>query len=168
MTRPVITMLLKALFSLLLLLPVLLILAGQVGLLAGKAPADLGVREGRLKPPSRTENSVSSQASLYPEHPMRAYAEVQPLPLLRGDAAATLAQLQAVVGAMPGASVVQSGPDYLYARFTTRWLKFVDDVEFWVDPAGVVQVRSASRLGRKDFGVNRARVEAIRAALAAR
>ena len=161
-------MLLKALFSLLLLLPVLLILAGQVGLLAGKAPADLGVRDGRLKPPSRTENSVSSQASLYPEHPMRAYAEVQPLPLLRGDAAATLAQLQAVVGAMPGASVVQSGPDYLYARFTTRWLKFVDDVEFWVDPAGVVQVRSASRLGRKDFGVNRARVEAIRAALAAR
>jgi len=167
MARPVITMILKALFGLLLLLPVLLVLAGKAGLLAGKAPADLGVREGRLKPPSRTENSVSSQASLVPEHPMRAYAEIQPLPM-RGDAAATLAQLQAVVGAMPGATVVQSGPDYLYARFTTRWLKFVDDVEFWVDPAGVVQVRSASRLGRKDFGVNRARVEAIRAALAAR
>jgi uncharacterized protein (DUF1499 family) len=158
-------MLLKTLLLLLLLLPVLLLVAGQAGLLTGKAPSDLGVREGRLKPPSRTENSVSSQAGLYPEHPMRAYAEVQPLPL-RGDAAATLAQLQAVVSAMPGATVVQSGPDYLYARFTTRWLKFVDDVEFWADPAaGVVQVRSASRLGRKDFGVNRARVEAIRAAV---
>ncbi|WP_234414081.1 DUF1499 domain-containing protein [Ideonella sp. A 288] len=43
-------------------------------------------------------------------------------------------------------------------------LRFVDDAEFWVDPAaGVVQVRSASRLGRKDLGVNRDRIETIRA-----
>jgi len=43
-------------------------------------------------------------------------------------------------------------------------LRFVDDVEFWFDPAAnVVQVRSASRIGRKDFGVNRARIENIRA-----
>ena len=68
---------------------------------------------------------------------------------------------------MPGASVVESKPGYLYVRFTTRWLKFVDDTEFWADPAaGVVQVRSASRLGKKDFGANRARIEAIRASLA--
>ena len=47
-------------------------------------------------------------------------------------------------------------------------MRFVDDVEFWVDPAaGVVQVRSASRVGRKDFGVNRARIENVRARLAA-
>ena len=45
-------------------------------------------------------------------------------------------------------------------------MKFVDDAEFWFDPANsVVQVRSASRIGRKDFGVNRARIEAIRQAL---
>ena len=45
---------------------------------------------------------------------------------------------------------------------------FVDDVEFWADPAaGVIQLRSASRLGRKDFGVNRARIEDIRTRLAA-
>ena len=46
-------------------------------------------------------------------------------------------------------------------------MRFVDDVEFWADPAsGVVHVRSASRVGRKDFGVNRARIEAIRGRLA--
>jgi uncharacterized protein (DUF1499 family) len=46
-------------------------------------------------------------------------------------------------------------------------MKFVDDAEFWVDPqAQAVQVRSAARLGRRDFGVNRARVEVLRAALA--
>jgi len=39
-------------------------------------------------------------------------------------------------------------------------------VEFWFDPAaGAVQVRSASRLGSKDFGVNRARIETLREAL---
>jgi uncharacterized protein (DUF1499 family) len=44
---------------------------------------------------------------------------------------------------------------------------FVDDVEFWFDPAaGVVQLRSASRVGRGDLGVNRQRIEAIRRRLA--
>ena len=68
---------------------------------------------------------------------------------------------------MPGAKVVESRDDYLYVQFSTRLMKFVDDAEFWFDPAaGVVQVRSASRLGRKDFGVNRERIESIRQALA--
>jgi uncharacterized protein (DUF1499 family) len=40
----------------------------------------------------------------------------------------------------------------------------VDDVEFYVKD-GVIQVRSASRLGKSDLGVNRQRVEAIRSAL---
>ncbi|MDP2415874.1 MAG: DUF1499 domain-containing protein, partial [Hydrogenophaga sp.] len=51
------------------------------------------------------------------------------------------------------------------AQAQTRWLKFVDDMEFWVNPAGgVMDVRSASRLGREDFGANRKRVEELRAA----
>jgi uncharacterized protein (DUF1499 family) len=66
-----------------------------------------------------------------------------------------------------GAEVVKSEPDYLYAQFTTPVMKFVDDVEFWFDPATqAIQVRSASRLGSKDFGTNRSRVEAIRRRLA--
>jgi uncharacterized protein (DUF1499 family) len=53
----------------------------------------------------------------------------------------------------------------VYAQAQTRWLKFVDDLEFWFNPAsGVIELRSASRLGRKDFGANRQRIEAIRAA----
>lgn len=147
-------------------LAVLVLIAGRLGLLSGTPPSNPGVREGKLKPPSRTENSVSSQAALYPDHPMRDVAQIAPL-ALRGDAAATLARLRSLVEAMPGAKVVKSEPDYLYAQFTTRLLGFVDDSEFWFDPAaGVVQVRSASRVGRKDFGVNRARIEAIRAQLA--
>ena len=65
---------------------------------------------------------------------------------------------------MPGARIVDARPDYLYAQLTTKWLRFVDDAEFWASAAeGVIHVRSASRVGRRDFGVNRRRVEAIRA-----
>ena len=147
-------------------LAVLLVIAGQLGLLKGTQPSSPGVRDGRFKPPSRTLNSVSSQAALYPDHAMREFAQIAPL-ALRGDAATTLARLRAVVEGMPGAKIVKSEPDYLYAQFSTRLFGFVDDAEFWFDPAaGVIQVRSASRLGRKDLGVNRARVESIRTLLA--
>jgi uncharacterized protein (DUF1499 family) len=145
------------------------VLAGQFGLFKGQPPSDLGVREGRLKAPAGTPNSVSSQASLWPGHPQAQAAQIAPLALKNGDGPATMAALLQVVRTAPGAVVVKSEPDYLYAQFTTPLMKYVDDVEFWLDPAaGVVQVRSASRLGASDLGANRQRVEAIRAHLAQR
>ncbi len=141
--------------------------AGQAGWLQGAPPTTLGVKDGRFAPPSDTPNSVSSQADLWPGHPQAAYARIAPLPA-KGDAAATMARLRDVVAAMPGAEVVAARADYVHARFTTRWMRFVDDAEFWFDPAaGVVQLRSASRVGRGDLGANRARIEALRAAWAA-
>lgn len=141
----------------------------QLGALAGRKPADLGVREGRLKPPSPTPNSVSSQAALHPGHPQQAYAEIAPLPFKPGGGPASLQALAAVLGAMPGVTVVEQRPDYLYATAQTRWLKFTDDMEFWANPArNAIDLRSASRLGRRDFGVNRERIEAVRAAYLAR
>ena len=150
-------------------LAALVLLAGQLGAFSGRAPTDLGVRDGRLKPPSQTPNSVSSQAGLWPGHAQREAAQIAPLPLLPAGAQATMRRLRAVVEDTPGALVVIGNERYLRAQFTTRWMGFVDDAEFWLDPdAGVVQLRSASRLGRRDFGVNRARIETIRAALAAK
>jgi uncharacterized protein (DUF1499 family) len=148
-------------------LALVLVIAGQLGLLAGKAPSRLGVTDGRLKPPSRTPNSVSSQAGLYanqPDHPQQAYAAIAPL-TFKGDGEAAIQQLAQVLTQMPRTVIVTQNADYLYAQSTTALLKFTDDVEFWLDkPNNVIQTRSSSRLGRKDFGVNRARVEAIRAA----
>ena len=149
------------------LLIVVALAAGQLGLLQGTPPTDLGVRDGKLKPPSLTENSVTSQAALYPDHPQRKYADIAPLPL-KGDGPATLAKIKAIVESMDGAKVIKSEPGYLYAQFTSKLMKFVDDVEFWFDPAAnAIQVRSASRVGRGDLGVNRKRIEAVRAALEA-
>jgi uncharacterized protein (DUF1499 family) len=145
----------------------LVLVAAQLGAFSGRAPGNLGTRDGKFKPPSKTPNSVSSQSDLWVQHPMQDYARIAPL-ALTGSGPATLAQIARIVEAMPGAQVVERRDDYLYVRFTTRWMKFVDDAEFWFDAQGnAVQVRSASRVGRKDFGVNRARIEAIRQALAA-
>ena len=116
----------------------------------------------------RLQRGQVGQQAMQPSHQMQLAAHIAQLPL-RGDAAATLRGLQRLVAAQPGASVVEQGADYLYAQFKTPTLQFVDDVEFWVDPAaGVVQLRSASRIGRKDFGVNRARIESLRAQWAAK
>lgn len=72
-------------------------------------------------------------------------------------------RLRQIVNAMPRTRVVATTDDYLHVEFTSALLRFVDDVEFRVDvDAGVIHVRSASRVGRYDFGVNRRRVEAIR------
>lgn len=144
-------------------------MAGQLGWVSGTPPSDLGVRDGRLKAPSNTPNSASSQANLYPDHPQRVYAAVPPLPW----APATLSAVEALEGAaqavqtLPSCKIVQRQGPYLRAECKSFWLGFVDDLELWANTdLQRLEVRSASRLGRKDFGVNRARVEALAALLA--
>ena len=77
------------LLGVLLAVAALLLGAGQRGVFAGKPPQDLGVRDGRLKPPSPTPNSVSSQAGGYADHPQRREAHIAPLSYT-GDAKASL------------------------------------------------------------------------------
>ena len=148
------------------LVAIALIIAGQSGLLRGQAPSDLGVSDGKLKRPSNTQNSVSSQAALWPEHPQRAYADIAPFKFVNADADATMFAIAKALAAMPNTVIVRQDSSYIYAQSTTALLKFTDDIEFALDAAqGLVHVRSASRLGQKDFGVNRKRVEAIRLAI---
>jgi FKBP-type peptidyl-prolyl cis-trans isomerase FkpA len=132
-----------------------------MGLLSGTRPtAHLGVADGKLKPVrAHYWNAVSSFATTE-------YHRIAPLDA-GDDPQAAFSALASIVRGWPGARVITEEPGYLYAEFETRWLRFVDDVEFLLDaPARVIHVRSASRLGRKDFGVNRKRVEELRARLA--
>ncbi len=143
-----------------------LFIVGQIGWLRGHAPKDLGLTDGKLKRPSKTENSVSSQADLWPDHPMRSYAQIAPLSFA-GDADDAMRKLNSIVASLPRTVVLSSEHNYLYAQCSTSLLKFTDDVEFALDKTtGLIHVRSASRLGRKDFGVNRARIETIRSEFA--
>lgn len=127
-----------------------------------KRPDNLGLRDGRLAPCRRTPNCVSSQAD-----PADRRHYIAPL-AFQGPAAAAMAALHKIVEAAPGARILRATQDYLYAEYRSRVMRFVDDVELALDAAqGVIHVRSAARVGIRDFGVNRARVEALRAALAA-
>ena len=123
-----------------------------------KRPDNLGVKDGRLAPPKSTPNCVSSQADA-------ADAEhyIAPIPF-KGDVPAAMAAVRKAVEGMTDAAVIRQDGGYLYAEYRTKLMRFVDDVEFFYDDkAGLIQVRSASRLGRRDMGVNRARIEAVRA-----
>ncbi|MEO8603657.1 MAG: DUF1499 domain-containing protein [bacterium] len=113
-----------------------------------------------LAPCPAKPNCVSSLAT-------DASQRVAPL-AYRGDAAAAMQRLRAIIAAQPRATVVEASDRALRAEFRSRIFRFVDDVNCVVDPAAsVIQIRSASRLGYSDLGVNRQRVEALRAAFAA-
>lgn len=84
--------------------------------------------------------------------------------LFTGDAASGWSRLRKVIAEMKGARIAEEEMGFLHAEFRSALFGFVDDVEFRMDEAaGRIDVRSASRTGYFDFGVNRRRVEEIRA-----
>lgn len=131
-----------------------------MGLFSGKRPSDLGVRDGKLKPPPKSPNCVSSQA----QDETHAIAPLG----YRTTAEAALKAIAGIVRATPRTRIISQTNDYLYAEYETALMGYVDDVEFWLPPGEqIVHVRSASRLGYSDLGLNRKRVEDIRQRLAA-
>ncbi|TVP65752.1 MAG: DUF1499 domain-containing protein [Leptolyngbya sp. LCM1.Bin17] len=125
-------------------------------LFSGQRPSNLGVKDGKLAPCPSSPNCVISQGSPDADH---AIAPLQ----YDGDPSAAMEKLVAVVKAMPRTTIIEQTNDYLYAEFASQLMGYVDDVEFYLDPAAsAIQVRSASRLGQSDLGVNRKRIEAIR------
>jgi uncharacterized protein (DUF1499 family) len=139
------------------------LVGGFMGLFSGTRPEYLGVKDGRLARCKSTPNCVSSYAdkAADPEH------HIEPL-RFQGDPDTAFAKLKDVVRGTERVTVVRDEPGYLYAEFKTKVMGFVDDVEFLLDPSSkAIQVRSASRLGRRDFGVNRERIESLRARFAA-
>ena len=137
-------------------------LPGFKAIFSGSRPNDIGVNEGRLTPCPSSPNCVVSQGEEDAEH------AIAPL-TYDSDMAAAVAKLRQVIEAQEGSEVIEQTDDYLYAEFTSKLMGFVDDVEFYFSPTeqGTIHVRSASRLGQSDLGVNRKRIEAIRAALSA-
>ncbi len=138
------------------------VLAGpSMGLFAGTRPEALGFAGGRFAPGDRRPNWVSSTVA------REDAAHFVPPLAFAGDAALAWKRLVEAIAATPGATLVTRTPSYLHAEFASRRLGFVDDAEFALDAAAsVIHVKSAARLGIRDFGVNRERVERLRRALA--
>jgi uncharacterized protein (DUF1499 family) len=159
LTQSAIMQAMKILMIVLIVGPLAVFALGRLGMLRGSAPSYLGITEGVLaKPALGKTNSVSSQHAL----PEGSYHQIAPLSF-DGDAQAAFSRLRAIATQLPGCVVVRSDPTYLYLQCESQWLRFVDDLEFFLAAKdSLIHVRSASRLGRKDFGVNRSRVETIR------
>ena len=137
--------------------------AQPMGLFSGSRPTDLGFKNGAFAKPSWKPNAVSSTIDKADETHYIAPIHFS------GDAASSWSKLTAAVKAQTGARVIAEQADYLYAEFKSAGMGFVDDVEFALDAkAGVIHVRSASRLGVRDLGVNRRRVEILRSQIAAK
>ena len=119
-------------------------------------PAGLGVQaDGRLKDCPGTPNCVCSQAS-------RDNDRLPPL-AFDGDAKEAWRRLKQAILAEPRATIVTETEQYLHAEFTSMLFRFVDDVECLLDAdRRTIEIRSASRVGRSDLGVNRERVEHLR------
>jgi uncharacterized protein (DUF1499 family) len=130
---------------------------------SGKRPANLGITEGRLASCGRRLNCVSTQSEAGD-----AQRYVAPIPF-KGGALEAIAAARRAVESMARVTVVRHEGNYLHAEFKSKLMGYVDDVEFTYDEkAGVLHLRSASRLGRRDFDVNRKRVEALRSKIEGR
>ena len=79
---------------------------------------------------------------------------------------ASMTRLQALLRQLDRVEFDVVGQSRIQARFSSRLLRFVDDVTFYIREDGVVEVRSASRVGYWDLGANRRRVESLREQLA--
>ena len=87
---------------------------------------------------------------------------VEPIPYY-GEKAVAQYELLEILHSFKRAHLVTIEENYIHAEFVSSIFRFVDDVEFYFDTAKkLIQVRSASRTGYFDFGVNHRRVEEIR------
>ena len=116
-------------------------------------PNNVGI--GKIQPCPDSPNCVSTQAA-------DKVHKIKPISLIKDDATATLDALETIVETMPKSTVITRTDHYLHVEFRSSFWNFVDDVEFFVNPEmGVIDSRSAARMGYSDLGVNRARFKKI-------
>ncbi|MCB5162014.1 DUF1499 domain-containing protein [Marinomonas algarum] len=125
-----------------------------------KMPEGLGTTEGLLKLCPASPNCVSTQAS-----PDDVDHYIDPI-VYTGDAKETQLAIEAFMLDQDNARIVSHTLGYVHFEVTSQLIGYVDDVEFYFPEAdSVVHVRSASRVGYSDLGVNRKRVAQVRAML---
>jgi len=124
----------------------------------GSRPEDLGEVAGELRACPSSPNCVSSDAK----------DEGHRVPPIRivGPPERAFATARETLAEWSRTEIVRAEPRYLHVECTSRIMRFVDDLELVLRPErSEIAVRSASRLGYSDMGVNRRRVERLRAAL---
>ncbi len=125
---------------------------------AGNPPENLGLHQAHLTECPASPNCVLSQ------DPDASHA-IDPL-VYSGDRTEAQKTLLKVLSVVPRTQIVEQSDDYIRAQSVSRIMGFTDDLEFYFHKnENIIHVRSASRLGESDLGVNRRRIEQIRLAL---
>jgi uncharacterized protein (DUF1499 family) len=115
----------------------------------------VGLRDGKLSECPDSPNCVSSQ-TVKKDH------IVDPLSY-KGSYSEAKQALLLIISSLPRTKIIADNDRYIHVTFTSRLMRFVDDVEFLFDETNKqIHVRSASRVGYSDMGVNRKRVEDLR------
>ncbi|MGD0275972.1 MAG: DUF1499 domain-containing protein [Syntrophales bacterium] len=115
----------------------------------------IGVHEGKLSQCPESPNCVASQSQDVKHY-------INPIPY-KGDREQARKRMVSIIQGMKRAKIVALKDDYIHAEFTSAIFRFVDDVEIYFDDGSkTIHMRSASRIGYSDFGVNRKRLENIR------
>jgi len=119
-----------------------------------QAKAANGLVDGKLSACGNKPNCVSSEMNKESDH------FIEPIKY-QGDDNIRLKMLTAIT-AMNG-EVESDSDEYIAATFTSGFFRFTDDVEIRIVAAEkTIHLRSASRVGHSDFGVNRKRMETLR------
>lgn len=127
----------------------------------GTRPTNIGIKEGKLTKCPESPNCVCSE---FDQGDKEHY--IKPI-MYNLELEQIKQKLKSVIKSMERAEIITEKENYIYAEFTSKIMRFVDDVEFRFDDSSkLIHVRSASRIGRSDFGVNRKRIETIRSKVA--
>lgn len=119
------------------------------------APSEVGLVDQKLSACPDSPNCVCSQDAS-PSH------AIEPFPF-SGSEEKAIKRLSDILVQQRGCRIVRQEGNYLHAEFRSLCFRFVDDVEFVIDPEeNQIHVRSASRVGHSDLGVNRRRIESLR------
>lgn len=126
---------------------------------AGQVPSDLGLLNGaELRPCPDKPNCVQTYDPADEGHFML------PLNVKSTEVETQRAISNAIMktgGKIITEKALAPSGTYIHAEYESDWLKFVDDVEV-VIKGGSIHIRSASRLGYSDMGVNAGRMEKIK------
>ena len=127
---------------------------------AGQRPENLGIQNDQLTGCPGKPNCVSSQDE-DENHFLQVFR-------YQGEKEAAFKRLKEIITSLDGMTLITENDNYLRIECKSAIMGFVDDLEFYFSKENVIQVRSASRLGYSDFGVNRKRVEKLRELFAAK
>ena len=134
-------------------IPVLIIVVFfALGVMSKKGETP-GLKEGQLQACMSTDNCVISEIINGDPN------TVEPF-VFSGDKVLFVEKLKTALQSLGGQVNTIDG-DYIGVTFTSAVFGFVDDVELRIAEDNILHFRSASRVGRKDFGANKKRVEAL-------